>query len=251
MSNKKLVLALAMLLVASAVAIGASRPTAVNVPPGQIVESPNVRVNAGGPRPSVPDAPNPAPASAAVLLSDDFSAGNLDGWQSLDSAPGKWVAESGRLQQRGDVRGENSNEDAVIFARNAALGDGILEADIYATSGSEAGVVFRGSDKGYYRVTLYGNVPNAAPKAHLEKVVDGKAQRIAAVPVSTWAGYELATWQRVTVSTSGNRISVSVNGTRIVDATDSAFSSGWAGVWTTADMGAQFDNVRIQRSAGR
>lgn len=251
MSKTKLVLALAMLLVAAVVVAGASRPSAVSVPPGEIVESPNVRVNAGAPRPSIPDAPALAPAADAVLVSDDFSSGNLNKWQSLAGAPSTWVARDGRLQQRGDERGENGNEDAVILAKDVTLSDGILEADVYPTGGSPVGLVFRGSDAGYYRVTLYGNLPNSSPKALVQKVSADKVQDLATVPVSKWAGYTLAGWQRVTVNMDGSRITVSVNGTQIANVTDGSYSNGWAGVWTVADMGAQFDNIRIQRTAGR
>jgi hypothetical protein len=46
----------------------------------------------------------------------------------------------------------------------------------------------------------------------------------------------------------GSHITASVDGAQIIDVTDGSFSSGWAGVWATADATTQFDNVRIENA---
>lgn len=249
--SKKLipVAALFLLLIAAVLVMGAQQSQGVTVPPGAIVDSPNANANVGSPRPTPQAAPALPQSSAPVAFTEDFSGGNLDRWQSLSSAPGSWTVASGRLQQGGDINQEPSNEAAVLIARDVQLSDGMLEAQLYPSGGDAVGLVFRGSDAGYYRLSLFGNLPNQSSKALLEKVTANKIQNLAQVPVTTWPGYTSGNWQRITVKVAGSRITASVDDTTILDVTDTAFTTGWAGVWSTADMSAQFDNVRIQKTA--
>ena len=251
MFNKKTlpVVALALVVVA-AVIIGAGQIQGTRVPPGPVVQSPNAGTNGSAPQPAMQAAPALPAAQAPIAASDDFSALGLDQWQSLPSAPAAWRAREGHLQQAGDASGEISNERAVFVLRNATFDNGVLETYVYPTSGEPVGVVFRGSDAGYYRLALYANRPNQASKARLYKVTPGGEQEIASAPVTTWAGYTLSKWQHVSVNAAGDQITVSVDRTQVLSATDSSMSAGWAGVWAVADMGARFDNVRIQRTAG-
>jgi len=248
MSSKRLVPIGLLLLLASALAIvGFSQTQQVLVPPGAIVESPNAQAgNSGGPRPAVPDAPKLPASSAPVAFSDDFASSSLDKWSSLSTAQGEWAAREGRLQQRGTDGDLIADEPAVLTTKDVTFGDGTFSAYAYSTSGSPVGVVFRGSDAGYYRVSLYRKGTNSSPKAYLEKVEPNGTVEIAHASADAWPGYENAKWQLITVNATGNRIVLSVDGVQVLEATDTAYAAGWAGVWTFADMGAQFDNVRIQ-----
>ncbi len=252
MTRKRMVLVLAALLVlTTAVALGASQTMQTQVPPAAIVESPNARANPGQPRPTVYPAPGLPDASAPVEYYTDFGKG-LDGWQSLPSAQARWEVTQGRLVQAGDTSGDIADEDAVLIISGVTFKDGTIEAHVYPTSGAPVGLVFRGSDAGYYRLTLFNDVPNDSPKALLQKVTPEGIRDIASVPVTSFAGLTLARWQHISVTANGTHITVSVEGRPLIEASDPSFSAGWAGVWTYADMGAQFDNVRIQRqSAGR
>ena len=253
MSSKRLVPIVALLLLASALAIvGFSQTQQVLVPPGAIVESPNAQAgDAGAPRPDVPDAPKLPASSALVTFADEFASGNLDNWDSLSTAQGEWAVQDGRLQQRGTDGDLIADEPAVLMAEDVTFGDGTFSAHVYSTSGSPVGVVFRGSDAGYYRVSLYRKGENSTPKAYLQKVEPNGIVEIARASADAWPGYEDAKWQLITVNATGSRIVLSVDGVQVLEATDAAFAQGWAGVWTFADMGAQFDNVRIQQTAGR
>ncbi len=256
MSSKRLVPVVALLLLASALAIvvGFSQTQQVLVPPGAIVESPNAQAgNSGGPRLPVPDAPELPASSAFVAFSDDFASSSLDKWSSLNTAQGEWAASEGRLQQRGTDGDVIADEPAVLTTKDITFGDGTFSAYVYSTSGSPVGVVFRGSDAGYYRVSLYrkGTNSTVSHKAYLQKVEPNGTVEIAHASADAWPGYEDAKWQLITVVTTGNHIVLSVDGVEVLEATDTAYAQGWAGVWTFADMGAQFDNVRIQQTAGR
>lgn len=246
----KLILVVAlMMVVIGVVSLGARQSQGVTVPPGRIIKSPNA--SAGMVKaPTVPDAPTLPAASSPVAFEDGF-AGTLDGWQTVQTAPATWGARDGRLQQWGDATGEPVDEPSVLATRNNSLADGRLEAHIYPTGGSPVGLVLRGSDAGYYRLELYPNLPNKAPKAILYKLTSTGGAKVAETPAGTWQGYAYSAWQLVTVDLAGSSIVASVDGKQVLSANDSSFNSGWAGVWTYANTGAQFDNVRIQQTGSR
>ncbi|HEX8230314.1 MAG TPA: hypothetical protein VF826_13500 [Chloroflexia bacterium] len=256
MSLKRLapVLAVALLLLATAaVIVGATGSQQVKVPQGGIVESPNARggmVDNGVP--TIPDAPKSEPARPGEPFSDDFATDtDVKGgrYESLASAPGSWKIKSNRLQQRGDESEDLSDAPAVLLVKGVTFANNSVSAQIYGIA-MPVGLVFRGSDAGYYRLTLYRQQETGdAPKATLEKVVGTQATEIASAPTTTFAGYANQKWQTVKVTAVGDRITASVDGTTILDVTDSSFSSGWAGVWATADATTQFDNVRIENAS--
>lgn len=253
MSLKRLapVLAVALLLLTTAAFLaGATGSQQVQVPKGDIVESPNARsgvVDNGVP--TIPDAPKSEPARPGDPFTDDFAAeSGISRYESLESASGTWKIKNNRLQQRGTVDEDLSDYPAVLKVKGITFADNSISAQIYGIA-MPVGLVFRGSDAGYYRLTLLREQANSGPKASLEKVVGTKVTEIASVPESTFAGYANQKWQTVKVTAVGNRITAFVNGTQILDVTDSSFSSGWAGVWATADARTQFDSVRIQNAA--
>lgn len=255
-SSKKLipiVALLALLLGTLVIATGAIQSPPVQAPGGSIVESPNARAGDQPVQVAVPQAPAlPAP-SGKVAFDETFS-GNLDGWQSVDAGAdvaAQWLVADGRLQQGGLADGSMSGDASVLVARNLTFGDGTLQAYVYSKNGSSLGVVFRGSDSGYYRVSLFEKQPNNDAKLLLEKVSATATTEIAEAPVSVWPGFTRGQWLLVQVTAQGQNISVSVGGAQVISATDSAYSAGWAGVWSTEDRTGQFDNFRIQLPAGR
>lgn len=254
MLSKRLIPVVALILLVTAIMVtGASQSRAVSVPAsGGIVDSPNARAGDVANRqvpaaPALPDTSGPVSAVESV----DFSNTTLAEWRNVPSAAGSWVAQDGRLQQRGDVEGNISDEGAVFVLSNVNVADSTVQAHVFPTSGEAVGLAFRGSDAGYYRVRLYQHLPNSSAKAFLERVTATSIETIATAPAKNWAGYKLGQWQLLSVQTSGSRLLVQVDGTTVFDVQDSAFASGWAGVYSTADMGAQFDNVRVLSSASQ
>ena len=204
-----------------------------------------------GGSPVIPVAPAlPASAgSVAFLETFDKSQKSLpDGWRTLPDAPGSWATTQSHLEQWGDLDRMPSDSNTVLVTKDNTFSDGILEAQVFPMGREPVGLVFRGSDSGYYRLTLFAATPGASSRALLEKVgPDGKAIELAAN--KDWAGYALNRWQRMEVRATGGHIIVLVDGTQLIDVTDSAFGAGWVGVWTVADRGSAFDNVRVQRTA--
>ena len=265
MSIKKVIPVAALLLIvvgAFALAGAQQAPgSGVRVPPGDIVESPNARNGSmSSPRQQVPQAPSLPAANGDVAFSADFSQSSLDAWRplvstSLGAVPSTWVAKEGRLQQRGDAQGEVANDAAVLLVKDVTFSDGTLDAQVYPTSGEPVGLVVRGSDVGYYRLSLYPNLPNASPKASIERITPTGTTVVGEVAAGAFAGFSYEAWNTISITAQGSRFTVSVNGTQIMDVTDTSASkavqSGWLGVWTMSDMGAQFDNIRVQQAAGR
>ena len=256
MLNKKLIpvaipFVALVLLVAAMMSVGAQPNQGVHVPPGAIVESPNARMANDSPKRAVPTAPD-LPAGQAGALTETFDGKPLDLWRGITDSPVTWVAKDGRLQQSLPLIEEPSEMPALFVTKDTGFANGTIETYYYATGGSPLGVVLRGSDQGYYRVLLHMNVPsNTISKASIERVTPTHTEVIAQAPISAFAGYDNEHWQLLQVSARGNAITVSVDGRQIMSATDGTFAKGWAGVWTQADLGASFDNIRIQPSAVR
>lgn len=248
MFNKKLlpVLAVALLLIGAAAAVaGATGSQQVRIPQGSIVTSPNADkgvVDTG--RPQVPSAPQNPQARPNASYTDDFSVDTLSKYEPLASAPGSWKVKDSRLQQRGNEDEAPGDAPAVLVAKGVTFANSTLDAQVFPVA-MPAGVVFRGSDAGYYRLTILREQPNSASKAVLEKVAGNSVTTVASAPTGVYAGFTPNTWQAVQVSAAGNRITVAINGNQVLSATDSSFSSGWAGVWASSDATTQFDNVRI------
>ena len=265
MSIKRVIpVAALLLIVAGAFALAGAQQapgSGVRIPPGDIVESPNARNGSmANPRQQVPLAPVLPPATGPVAFSADFSQTSLDAWRplvstSLGTVQSTWVAKDSRLQQRGDAQGEVSNDKAILLVKDVSFTDGTLDTQVYPTSGEPVGLVLRGSDVGYYRLTLYPNLPNASSKASLERITPTGTTVVGEAPASAFAGFSYEAWNTISLTAQGTHFKVSVNGTQIMDVTDTTapktVQSGWVGVWTISDMGAQFDNVRVQQAAGR
>src|SRR4051812_18454430 len=112
MLNKKLIpvvipFVALILLVAAMMSVGAQPKPAVNIPPGQIVDSPNAQMANDTPRPPVPVAPALS-ADRPGALTERFDGKSLDAWRGISDSPITWVAQDGRLQQYLKVEDEIS-----------------------------------------------------------------------------------------------------------------------------------------------
>ncbi|MFL5732095.1 MAG: family 16 glycoside hydrolase [Chloroflexia bacterium] len=236
--------ALLLVAIAAVIVAGASQAANQQVPPATIALAPPQAGDNG--RPGMANAPALPPATGAVTFSDSFDGTSLSGWHNLREAAGTWQAQDGRLQPWGNEAGDLANDQIALVTNYSDFRDGVFEAMVNPTSGEGVGLLFRGSDAGYYRLILSPNLPNSGPRATLERVGAGGGQ-IAAN--SSWQGFDLGQWLHVQVKTAGDHITASVDGTQLFDATDANLASGWVGVWTIADRGSQFDNVRVQSGA--
>ena len=258
--NRLLIPVVALLLIAgAAVTLGAQPKPPYRIPAGDIVDSPNASAMEETARKPVPQAPalTDAPQAGAVVAVFDGS--SVKEWQSINDSTTSWVAREGRLQLDIPQSEMPSEQNALFVTRDATFANGSVETFFYATAGSPLGIVLRGSPTGYYRVALHMNVStNQVSKAYIERITLGenglfKREVVGSADVATWPGYTLEQWTLLKASMQGNTISVSIDGREIMSAIDdtSAYTQGWAGIWTQSDNGTQFDNIRIQRVAGR
>ena len=258
--NRLLIPVVALLLLAgAAITLGAQPKPGYRIPAGELVDSPNAASMPETARNPVPEAPALADAPQPGTSVASFDGSSVDGWQGINESGVNWVAREGRLQQEIPQSDLPSEQNALFVTRDANFADGSVETYFYATAGSPLGIVLRGSATGYYRVALHMNVStNQVSKAYIERITTDstgivKSETLASADFAAWQGYALEHWTLAKATVQGNRITVSIDGREIMSATDStnAFSRGWAGIWTQSDNGTQFDNIRIQRVAGR
>ena len=249
----------AALAVASVGAVGASLAGAlpaqgpgVVVPGTVVVANPNWEPAGpvyNGPT-TLPVAPALPAATGRVLFSSDFNApGDPGGTSPLlrdSDLPPAWEIRDGVFQQAGDVSGNNRDDEAYYLVGDPAWQDVTVESAILATSGEGAGLVWNVQDAGFYRVQLFPNLPNDAPKARLERVQAGQVTVLAEAPAAAYAGYSPDAWQTVRIENQGARRQVWVNGTLLFDVQDNRLTRGQAGLYAWADSGTRFDNLRVQ-----
>ena len=252
-------LAIASIGVAGASFSGTPHPDGpvVVVPSTVVVANPNWQPS--GPAPAAP-APLPAApalpaATGPVLFQADFAAPDAAAWHApllrdSDLAPA-WAVTNGVLQQSGDETGNNRADEAYYLTGPANWTALTLDADLFATSGEPAGLVWNVAGDNFSRLQLFPALPNTAPKARLELVQGSQVTLLAQADPAAYAGYAFDSWQQVRVSSSAGRQQVWVNGQALFDVSNSVLSSGQVGVYAWADSGTRFDNVRVQRATGR
>jgi hypothetical protein len=258
----QIAITVAALAVASAGAVGASLAGAlpaegpiVVVPSTVVVANPNWDpVGPGYNRPAtIPVAPALPAATGRVLFSTDFNApGNPGGTSPLlrdSDLPPAWDVRDGVFQQAGDISGNNRPDEAYYLVGDAAWQDVTVESAILATSGAGAGLVWNVQGDSFYRVQLFPDLPNNAPKARLERVQAGQVTLLAEAPAAAYAGYAPDAWQTVRVENHGAQRQVWVNGTLLFDVQDASLTHGQAGLYAWADSGTRFDNLRVQSAA--
>ena len=199
--------------------------------------------------PAAPGLPSPA---GTVLFSADFNTGNTSGWRAsvLPSSeqPGTWLVKDSALEMAGDVNLDTPLEEAYLLTGDSAWADVTLEANLLPRSGEGTGLVWNVQGDNFYRVQLFYNLPNPAPKAVLELVQGKTVTVLAQAPVAVYPGYTPNTWQTLRVSSVAGRQQITVNGAPLFDVQNSVLHGGQVGLFAWADSYTRFDNVRV--SAG-
>jgi hypothetical protein len=220
-----------------------------NIPPGEIVDSPN----AGTPGPvdnTIPPAPALPATNKSILLSADFStASELNNWQATpaytppDTQAASWTIKNEMLHQSGIAGEEDASVDALLLTKNTSASDITLESQIFPGGGESVGLVLRWTSTGYYVARLFTTAPNTLPKAQIVKITPTSQKVIG--ESSSWPGYTPRQWRAVSFSAKGSNIWLEVDGVRIAGATDTQLTSGKFGFYAYADGTAYFDNLRV------
>jgi hypothetical protein len=146
------------------------------------------------------------------------------------------------------ARNPNTLETAALHPTPWA--DGSIRASFYDLHNGVAGLVARytdsngdGTTASYYRYRVIKNSYSATPKQVLEKVVDGAA--VSLVEITT-PGFDDRAWHVVTLQVVGGRITVTLDGQVVAEATDpQPLAAGRSGVYSRALGGILFDDVVI------
>jgi hypothetical protein len=194
-------------------------------------------------------AAQPNVASAPLLVDNFDSADALARWQIVDPADiipedrANWIIADGALQQdaTGPARAPNINETMALTG-DPSWTDYTISAKVYDQENATFGLVARRQGNSFYRYRIISNSLSGTPKQVLEKVVDGVA-----TPLVTHEtpGYDQRQWHSVALSVAGAKIKVLLDGAVVAEATDSALTSGQAGLYTRALGGIRFDDVAV------
>jgi hypothetical protein len=173
-------------------------------------------------------------ATPAPLFSDNFESGNLSKWTVLS---GSWsvVTDGSKVARQATL-----TDNARAQTNSSTWTNQRVSARVKPTS-------FNGSDRlvavlarvqnatNYYYATL-----RSSGKIELKKLVNGSSTTFASKSFTVSAG----TWYTVRLEVIGNALSLYVNGTLQLTATDSQFASGRAGL-ATFFASAVFDDVVV------
>jgi hypothetical protein len=199
-----------------------------------------------------PPAPGSGPSVAAVgtLAQSDFSnSGELGQWRVLDSAadvraPSVWSVEDGRLLQVSDADGLPSNYYTALVRGDASWRNYTVAGSFYSTGNDAVGLVLRASDSGYYAFIWDSLSPTAGILSFLR--FDPQTSQFARIARVDGPPLELRRWYQLTAIAQGDRFTFSIDGKPVLEANDSALTSGGAGVLGKAQGSLAVDNFRVQ-----
>jgi len=162
---------------------------------------------------------------------------------------------TGKLQNLDwKIVNDNGNKVAAQLAKNEGdyynllvldklnFKDFILTVKLKAIAGEEdqgGGLVWRYIDNNNYYITRYNPLEH---NFRFYRVVNGNRKQLISVDCDIKTGI----WVTMTIEMKGNKISCSLNGIKMIEATDDTFkSSGYLGLWTKADAVTYFDDFTI------
>ncbi|WP_433789153.1 family 16 glycoside hydrolase [Actinoplanes sp. CA-252034] len=167
------------------------------------------------------------PARAETLFGDNFDDGNADGWSRNGGA---WSVAGGIYQQT------TAGGNARALAGATSWTDYTVQARVNTTG--TAGVAARATSTSQY----YTLVVTGAGTAQLQRVSGGTATALGTATVGA------GTWRTLALTVRGATLTGHVNGTQVLQATDSTFTSGRIGL-VTAGTSAGFDDVAVNTTA--
>jgi hypothetical protein len=203
------------------------------------------------PTPTISSAPAPQRLrGGTTLFSDSFdTASALKSWQIVDvqqPLPGEesvWRIEGGRLLQDRTARAYNPDfRDTMAVTGDSSWTDYTVSAQVYDAANATVGLVARRQGNSFYRFRWFADGVSGDRKLAIEKVVDGTVTELARASAP---GYQHYRWYTIGLSVSGSQITALVDGSPVLQASDTALASGQAGVTTVAFGAVSFDDVQI------
>ncbi len=207
-----------------------------------------------------------APAATVTSFSDDFNSygaslsfsGN-GGWTSAIPTLDPWTSNGTTV---GPVTnnwtggwGGGGYTDNHLVQTGGTYGDFTFNVEMLAADDDSIGVTFRYQDsRNFYLAHFTRNCYPAAASGRclvlgtggrLYRVVGGVGTQIASVAAPTHVNN---VWHRLEVVANGSSISVSFDGSPVMSATDTQFTTGNIGLYSFSVGGARFDNVVLTQN---
>lgn len=154
----------------------------------------------------------------------------------------KIVSDNGNkvAAQQAKNEGEYFN---ILVLDNPGYENFAMSVKIKAIAGEEdqgGGLVWRYIDNDNYYVARYNPLEN---NFRFYRVLNGNRKQLKTADLSIKSGE----WFTMIIEMNGNKISCSLNGNKLIEATDETFkSAGRVGLWTKADAQTYFDDLNIK-----
>lgn len=182
--------------------------------------------------------------NGAVLLSDDFSNADFQGWTVLDQgdrfAPSAWSVQNGALVQSDNI-GSNTKQAYGTFAlfTEGSWTDYRIAVKLKSNDNDTIGIMFRyQNNDNYYRFAW----DHERQFRRLEKRVNGAFTTLAqdAVP------YVIGRTYQVEIAAKGSNLQVMIDGNPIFAINDSTFAGGTIALFSRWNEGSHFDDVLVE-----
>jgi hypothetical protein len=186
-------------------------------------------------------------AGSALAETENFDGGKTggppSGWTATQTGSGtaKWAVEKDdSAPSKPNVLKQSGEATYPVCLKNdTSLKDGFVEVKFKPVSGKEdqaGGVIWRAQDADNYYVARANALEDNVTIYH---TIKGK--RVSFKNVNTKVAP--ATWHTLRVDFVGNKFTVTLDGKKVIEATDDSFSdAGKLGVWTKADSVTLFDD---------
>ncbi len=190
---------------------------------------------------------------------DDIPAGGLpEGWkiegtaQKGPLATWKVVADDAAPSKGNVLALTSTNHDSgstfnLCWTDKIRFKDGAIEVSIKPVSGKDdqgGGLIWRAKDKDDYYICRANPLES---NFRVYYVKDGSRHQLASAKAEIKAG----AWHKIRVEQKGDHIACSLDGKRLLEATDSTFpDEGGVGLWTKSDAVSSFDELQVSGAKG-
>src|SRR5713101_3244488 len=183
-------------------------------------------------------------SSADTVTFDNFKTGAASpGWMATQTGSGsaKWsVEKDDSAPSEPNVLKQSGEATFPVCIKNDSnLKDGFVEVKFKPVAGKEdqaGGVIWRVQDANNYYISRANALEDNVTIYH---TINGKRVAFKNINSKVTSGV----WHTLRVEFEGNKLTVTFDGTKVIDATDESFANaGKVGVWTKADSVTLFDD---------
>ncbi|MCK5038157.1 MAG: hypothetical protein KAS16_03565 [Thermoplasmata archaeon] len=189
------------------------------------------------------------------LFIDDFSDGNYNGWNIVNTAGGgsSWTASSGIMSQLSNIHSWSTPAWPGTFAwtGNNAWSDYVYSGRFASADNDGFGIMGRYQNtNNYYRFQWHqennqdvdAGTPGTQHRS-LEKCVGGTWTTLASDDVAYIPNQSI--WYDFEMRMIGDQITVSIDGVIVFDVTDNSLSTGGIGLYSWGNTGSHFDDIFV------